>query len=147
MADEQKQHEQVAILRQRIFLKRLPKDFDDPIDRSTENVRTMLSSSILNRDYRATLVSHCSKSVTQFKFELMTVTLATAEEIGKSHAQIAINTKQQLSSLDGDRQQLRTEAFLHAIEVREATMRERAEQLLKHKLTSFFEQAPTTADD
>ena len=58
-----------------------------------------------------------------------------------------MDAKKQLLSLNGDQPGLLNESMLHVIEVRETNMKKRAEQLIDNKLMSFFEQAPTAADD
>ncbi len=68
----------------------------------------MLSLPILDKDRRATLASHCSKAITQYKFELRALTIATAEDTNRAHAQVAIDAKKKLLLLDADEPQAST---------------------------------------
>ena len=57
IADRLKAIEEVTILRQRVFLRRLSRSFDDLVDQSIKDLRTSLSSPLLDKDRRAILVS------------------------------------------------------------------------------------------
>ena len=114
---------------------------------SMDTIRTMLSRPNLDKDRSATLASHCSKTITQYKFDLMTLTIAAAEDTVRAHAKMASDAKNQLQLLDATQVQASTELLLKVIEAREQNMKKRAQELIKHKLTSFFEQAPTGIND
>ena len=147
-ADQCKAEEEVAILRQRVFLKRLPQSLDTLIDHTVEPLRTMLYRAGLDKDRRATLASHCSKTITQYKFDLMALTIAAAEDTARAHTQAILDAKKELLSLvEGDPSQSFTQELLEAIEARQENMKKRALELLNHQLQSFFEQAPTGVDD
>lgn len=103
----------------------------------------MLTHSILNDERRAILSSRCSKTITQYKFDLMSLTIATATDITRGHAQAALEMKNRLLQLESDATQSSTELVIKAIEERVENMKKRAEQLLRYKLRSFFDLAPT----
>jgi hypothetical protein len=50
---------QQKILRKRISLQRISPPLDKSIDPSIESIRKMLSTSVLNKDKRASLASQC----------------------------------------------------------------------------------------
>ena len=147
IADRLKAIEEVAILRQRVSLRRLSRSFDDLVDQSVDHLRTRLSHSLLDKDRRAILVSRCSKTITQYKFDLMTLTIATAEETTRANGQLATETKNQLLVLDGDQPEPSTLLLIEAIEARGEHMEKRSAALLQYKLKSFFELAPTVVND
>jgi len=145
--NECKAKEEVAVYRKRVSLKRLPHSLDKLIDQTIDPLRTMLSRPDLDKDRRASLASHCSKTITQYKFELMTLIIATAEDTARAHAQLVIDAKNELKLLDGNQPQSSTEEITKAIEARQENMQKRAQQFLEHQLQSFFEQAPTEIND
>ena len=147
IADRLKAIEEVAILRQRVSLRRLSRSFHDLVDQSVDHLRTRLSHSLLDKARRAILVSRCSKTITQYKFDLMTLTIATAEETARANGQLATETKNQLLVLDGDQPEPSTLLLIEAIEARGEHMEKRSAALLQYKLKSFFELAPTVVND
>ncbi|CAF2063658.1 unnamed protein product [Rotaria magnacalcarata] len=79
--------EQVEILRKRIFLQRLPSRIDKIINQTIEPIELLLSNSTINKDQRASLISSCSKTITQYKFDLMSLNLNIMENIKRDHQQ------------------------------------------------------------
>ena len=130
-----------------MFLKRLPASLDTVINQSIEHLRILLSDPNLNKNRRAILTSHLSKMITQYKFDLVTLNIATLEDSVRAHAQVAIDAKNELLLLDGDQPQSSTHELIQAIEARQDNMKQRAEELLNHQLQTFFDQAPTEMDD
>ena len=149
-ADQCKAEGELAILRKRVFLKRLPTSLDTVINQSIEHLRTLLSDPNLNKGRRAVLASQLSKMITQYKFDLVALNIATLEDSARAHAQVVIDAKNQLLLLDGDPPPSSIQELIQAIELRQENMKQRAEELLKHQLQTFFEQAPMAvngADD
>jgi negative regulator of replication initiation len=130
-----------------VFLKRLAASLDTVINQSIEHLRTLLSDPNLNKNRRAILTSHLSKMITQYKFDLVALNIATLEDSVRAHAQVTIDAKNELLLLDGDQPQSSTQEFVQAIETRQDNMKQRAEELLNHQLHTFFDQAPTEVDD
>jgi hypothetical protein len=130
-----------------VFLKRLPESLDTVINQSVEHLQTLLSNPNLNKNRRAILTSHLSKTITQYKFDLVALNIATLEDSIRAHAQVGIDAKNELLLLDGDQPQFSTHELIQAIETRQDNMKQRAEVLLNHQLQTFFEQAPTEMDD
>ena len=118
------------------------------INQSIEHIRTLLSDPNLNKNRRAILASHLSKMITQYKFDLVALNIASLEDSARAHAQVAIDAKNELLLLlDRDKPQSPTEDLILTIETREDNMKQRAGELLNHQLQTFFEQAPTEVDD
>ncbi|CAF1391421.1 unnamed protein product [Rotaria sp. Silwood1] len=92
--------EQVAILKQRIYTKRLPPSFA-VLDHSIDNMENMLKQPALNNDKRATLSYRRLKTIAQFKYDMMILTISTAEETVRSHANIIANEKKKLIDTAG----------------------------------------------
>ena len=146
-ADQCKAEGDLVILRKRVFLKRLPASLDTVIDQSIEHLRILLSDPNLNTNRRAILTSHLSKMITQYKFDLVALNIATLEDTVRAHVQVTINAKNELLLLDGDKSQSSTQDLIQAIETRQHNMKQRAEELLNHQLHTFFDQAPTEVHD
>ena len=142
--DKQQAEEHVAILKQRIFTKRLPASFN-LLDHSIDNTEKMLVQVALDADKRATLSDRRQKIIAHFKFELMSIQIATAEELVRSHTAVIANEK---STLAGGQVPLPKPlvAVLNAIAARQRNIIQRAQSMTKHKL-SFFDDAPTAVDE
>ncbi|CAM4796358.1 unnamed protein product [Rotaria magnacalcarata] len=147
IADEQKALEEMEVLRKRASLKRLPKSLDNLVDQSADNIQTMLSRSILNKDRRASMASRCSKTITQYKGDLMEIAITIAYDTARGHAQLAFDTKNKLRLLDRNASQSTMELIIKAMEIRAENMKKRAQELLQYKLMSFFELAPVVIND
>jgi hypothetical protein len=146
--DKQKNEEYVAILKQRIYIKRLPSSFD-LLDHSIDtNTEKMLRNPILDEDKRATLTSQREKMISRFKYDMMAIKINTAEEIIRSHANIIANEKKKLiaGTAHGQAQlpQLLVN-ILHSIGARQTNISKRGQLITKYKL-SFFDHAPTVME-
>jgi len=133
-----KEHEE--ILRKRIFLQRLPSGIDKIINQSIDPIQLLLSNPSINEDRRASLISNCSKTIAQYKFDLMTINLDTIQNIRRGHEQLLIDLQEKLL-------QSCNESLKQAIENRQQAMRKRHEIYLKHKLDTFFDEAPATLNE
>ncbi|CAF4191590.1 unnamed protein product, partial [Rotaria sordida] len=102
----------------------------------------MLSHAIMHKDRRASMASRCSKTITQYKFDLMAMTIAIAQDTARGYAQLAIDTKNKLCQLDNNSLRTSIEQLIQAIEIRGENMKKRAQELFQYKMISFFEQAP-----
>jgi hypothetical protein len=147
VANEFKVKEQQEILRKRISLQRISPSLDKSIDQSIETIQKMLSTSVLNKDKRASLASQCSKTVTQYKYDLMMLTLATTENIIRGHEQMAMNLKKKLLLIDNANLQLSTEELLQTIKHREEIMKKRFETMVQYKVNTFFDEAPMASSE
>ena len=66
-------------LKQRIYTKRLPASFN-LLDRSIDHTEKLLAQTVLDGDKRSTLADRRQKAIAHFKYELMAIQIATAEE-------------------------------------------------------------------
>ena len=73
--------------------------------------------------------------ITQFKFDLVTLNIATLEDSARAHAQVAIDAKNQLLLLDGDPPPSSIQELIQTIEIRQDNMKQRAPQ---SSVTDFF---------
>jgi hypothetical protein len=147
VANEFKVKEQQEILRKRISLQRISPSLDKSIDQSIETIQKMLSTSVLNKDKRASLASQCSKTVTQYKYDLMMLTLATTENIIRGHARMAMDLKEKLLLIDNANLQLSREELLQTIKHREEIMKKRFETMVQYKVNTFFDEAPMASSE
>ncbi|CAF1246236.1 unnamed protein product [Rotaria sp. Silwood1] len=131
---------QEEVLRKRIFLRRLPSVYDKLINQSMDFVEPMLANEVLDRDRRASLVSNYSKTITQYKFDLMTLNLDTIQNIIRGHQQLLTDYQNKLSKCCD-------EILFQAIENRRQAMGKRHELYIKHKLNTFFDEAPATINE
>ncbi|CAF1056746.1 unnamed protein product [Adineta steineri] len=83
--------EKQEILRKQIFLQRLPATIDKTIDQSVDRVQSILSNPVLDKDRRASLILTCSKTITQYKFDIMALDLNIFQNIIYGHQQILID--------------------------------------------------------
>ncbi|CAF3432845.1 unnamed protein product [Rotaria socialis] len=139
-ADLLKTEEQVEILRKRIYLQRLPSGIDKIINQSIAPIQLLLSNCVINKDRGASLLSSCSKTITQYKFDLMVLNIDIIQSTGRGHQQLLDDLNEKLS-------QFCNESLIEAIENRQQAMRKRHGIQLKHKLHSFFDEAPTTSNE
>src|SRR4051794_922777 len=86
-ADELKTKEYEAILRKRIFLQRLPSAIDKIINQSIDPIQLLLVNPAISPDRRAMATSTCSKLITQYKFDLMSLNIGIMEDIQRGHQQ------------------------------------------------------------
>jgi len=105
----------------------------------------MLQRPVLDQNKRATLLSRRLKTIAQFKYDMMVLTITTAEETVRSHTKIMTEEKQKLiNSVHGQTPLPKSLVqLMQMITSRQTNMVQRHELLLKHKL-SFFDDAPTT---
>lgn len=139
-ADLFKARQQEEILRKRIYLRRLPSRFDQTIDQSLNFIQPTLMNNVIDNDRRASLKSNYSKTITQYKFDLMTLNLDTIQNVIRGHQKI-------LSELEAKLYEACYPLMIQAIENRRKTMIERHETYLKHKLNTFFGEAPMTLNE
>ena len=108
--------EQEEILRQRIYLRRLPTTLDKIVDQSLDYIEPILSNQALDKDQRASLISKYSKTITQYKFDLMVLHLDTIQSIVRGHEQSLHDLQMKLS------QSSFHELMIQVIENRQQTM-------------------------
>jgi len=139
-ADELKMKEYEEILRKRIYLQRLPSGIDSIINQSIDPIQLLLSNPILNKDRRASLISSCSKTITQYKFDLMAINLDTIQNIRHGHEKLLLDLQNKLSQSNW------AELIKKTITNRQQAMLERHEIYLEHKLNTFFDEAPMASN-
>ena len=140
-ANELQTKEYEEILRKRIFLRRLPSGIDKVIDQSIDPIQLLLSNPVLDKDQRASLISYCSKIITQYKFDLMILNLDTIQNINSGHRQLHIDLEEKLVQSNC------TVSLKEVIKSRAQSMRKRHEIYLKHKLNTVFDEAPMAASN
>ncbi|CAF3822040.1 unnamed protein product [Rotaria sp. Silwood1] len=141
-ADEQKTKEQEAILRQRLYLKRLPAKTDQMINQLLDDNRTTLSNPFLDPDQRASFASRCSKTIIQCKFNLMLTELDEFAIVKHRYDLTLNNLKEKLLNLNKQYPHIYTSLLLNVIEERRQAMIQRFIRIRQHKLKTFFDQAP-----
>jgi hypothetical protein len=144
--DKLQAEEEVAILKQRIYTKRLPSSFGI-LDHSIDNIENMLKQPALNQDKRATLSFRRLKTIAQFKYDLMVLSITTAEETVRSHANTIADEKKKLIDTTGGQIPIPKSLvqLMNAIAARQSNMMQRAQSILKQKL-SVFDDAPTAVN-
>jgi len=144
-ANELQSKENEEILRKRIYLRRLPSEFDQVINQSIDPLRRLLSNPNIDKDKRAHFISTCSKKNTQYKFDLMILNLDIIQNLKRGYEQKLIELQNQLSHRQSSNNN--EESFKAAIENRQENMRKRHEIYLKHKFNTFFDEAPMAASN
>ena len=145
--DKQQMEGYVAILKQRIYTKRLPASFN-LLDHSIDNTEKLLKHPLLDKDKRTTLSSEREKTIADFKYKLMIVHITTAEEIVRSHTRIIANAKQNLITASGRQTPLPKSlvTILNAIAARQSNIINRAQSINKQQI-SFFGHAPAVIEE
>lgn len=124
------------ILRKRISLRRLPRQIDRHSNQTIAEMEKLLKHSMLDKDQRASLASACSKLVTQYKFDLLCLHLQVIQEIRRTYQQTLSKLLKELAETTW------ADSVKQAIIDRQDKMVERYELGLKHKLHTFFVEAP-----
>ena len=128
-------NEYEEIFRKRISLRRLPSGIDKIINRTIAAIEVLLSNPIIDKDRRASLASSCSKTTTQYNFDLLTLNLQIIQNIRRGHQRLLLDLQEKVLQTDW------TEAGKQAIVNRQQAKMKRHELHLKHKLNSFFDEA------
>ncbi|CAF3309795.1 unnamed protein product [Rotaria sp. Silwood2] len=131
---------QEDVLCKRIFLRRLPSAYEKIINQPMDFIEPMLTNQVLDKDRRASLVSNYSKIITQYKFDLMALNLDTIQNIKRGYQQLLTDLQNKLSTCCN-------EILFKAIENRRQAMEKRHELYVKHKLNTFFDEAPATINE
>ncbi|CAF3087557.1 unnamed protein product [Rotaria socialis] len=142
-ADEFKTKEQQEILRQRIYLKRLPTKTDQMVNQLLDDTQKTLSNPFLDQDQRSSFASRCSKTIIQCKFNLMIVELDELSIVMHRYDLTLANLNEKLSKLNEENSHIYTTALVNIIEERQQAMIQRFIRMRQHKLKTFFDQAPT----
>jgi hypothetical protein len=142
-ADELRIKEQLEILRQRIFLKRLPTKSDKMINELLNDQQKTPSNHFLDQKQYASFQSRSSKTIIQCKFDLMIVQLDEFETIIRRLHLTLTNLQNKLSQLNKENPHIYTFLLLDCIEERRQAMIKRFIRIREHKLKTFFDEAPT----
>ena len=140
VANERRTTEEIEKLRKRIYLRRLPNRINKLIDQSMDHIQPMLFNSVLDKDRRAGLISNYSKTITQYKFNLISLDLNTLETIRRGHRELLVKLQETVAQLCNDKLQ-------QAIRNHQQTMEERHKTFMEHTLRTFFDEAPTASNE
>lgn len=140
--DEQKTKEEVSILKQRLSTQRLSPSYS-LLDHSIDNLERILAKPGFQQDKRAYFNSSRQKLITQYKYQMMTLTIQATEDLVRAHSQIINDEKKKWLLENHDTNQESWQTLLKIIEERQTIMIDRAEKNIRKK-TSFFDHAPTT---
>ena len=148
--------EQVEILKHRLHLNSLPSTYN-LLDHSIDNIEKMLASAqstTVDKNTLKTLSSRRLKKIGQFKYDMLTLTVSTGEEIVRSiNKQIQEEKKMFLtigSNSENNSLSASSEVsvqLMAAIETRQTHMIQRAKYMINQKLHSFFDEAPATLNE
>jgi hypothetical protein len=142
-ADELQAKEQQEILRQLIYLKRLPTKTDKVVNQLVNDNQITLSNPFLDPNQRAIFASRCSKTIIQCKFNLMMVQLDEFETVICRHRLTLVSLKEKLTQLNKEKPTIYTTLLVDTIEERRQAMINRLFRIRQHKLKTFFDEAPT----
>ena len=147
-SDELQTKEKVEILRQRIFLKRLPAKTDQMINQLLDdNKETLSKSSLIDEKQCTSIASRCSKAIVQCKFNLMLIQIDELEAVIRHHHATLIRLQEQLSKLNREKPFLYTIVLLDTIEERRQAMIQRFFRMRQQTLKTFFDEAPTVVNN
>ncbi|CAF0985688.1 unnamed protein product [Rotaria sordida] len=128
----------VDILKQHLYMKRIPKSLDY-LDQSFSKVEHTLARPIYNNNIRTTLSTRYKKIIAQSKCDLMTLHISMSEAAVRGYYQFSEDEKNKLVNRmkqDPLRQES-IESFIQAIEQRQKHIREHMQYLTKRRLHFF----------
>ena len=124
--DALKMKDQLEILRQRIFLKRLPPKTDHAVNQLLDDETISLTNPFLEKDQRVSFATRCSKTIIQCKFSLMLVQIDEMEKVIQCHHSKVTGFQEQLRMMKATLgPSLPMNAWIDAIEQRRQTMTDR----------------------
>jgi hypothetical protein len=99
----------------------------------------MLKQPALNQDKRATLSFRRLKTIAQFKYDLMVLSITTVEETIRSHTSIIADEKKKLIDTAGGQVPIPKSLvqLMNAITARQTNMIQRSQLILRQKLSVF----------
>ncbi|CAF1623403.1 unnamed protein product [Adineta steineri] len=93
--DKQQAEQNVAILKKRLYIKRLPASYN-VLDHSIDNIEKMVQNLALHQDESATILSRRQKMIGQFKYDLILLEISTNEQIARNHTNIIASEKKKI---------------------------------------------------
>ncbi|CAF1154105.1 unnamed protein product [Rotaria magnacalcarata] len=138
-ANECKSQQNVDILKQHLFMKRIPKSLDY-LDQSLSTMKHKLAKPIYNDKIRTTILTRHKKIIAQNKADLMAVDISIAEAAVRGYHQYSEDEKNKLANRmkqDPLRQPF-IEQFIQAIEQRQTHIRQYMEYLTQRRIRFFY---------
>ena len=140
--NECKSQEQVDILKQHLYLKRIPKSFDY-LDQSFQKVEKKLRKLVYSNNVRATISFRHKKIIAQNKCDLITLHISMAEVAARGYHQYSEDEKKKLYEhmIKDPLRQSMANQFKEAIEKRQKHIRQDLQYLTKRRLTFFYQRS------
>ncbi|CAF3673072.1 unnamed protein product [Rotaria socialis] len=113
--DEQKAKEEASILKQRLSTQRLSPSYG-LLDHSIDNLERILAQPGFQQDKRAYFNSSRQKLITQYKYQMMTLTIQATEDLVRAHSQIINDEKKKWLLENHDIHQQSWQTLLKIIE-------------------------------
>lgn len=137
--NESKSQEEVDILKQHIYIKRLPKSFDY-LDQSFSKVNKKLARPVYNDNIRTSLLTNHQKIIAQNKCDLMRLYISMAEAAVQGYYQYGENEKQNLINRmkQNPRRKSFVEQLIKAIEDRQKYIRNHIQYLTRRRIHFFY---------
>jgi hypothetical protein len=137
--DEYKSQEEVDILKQHLYVKRIPKSLDY-LDESLQKINKKLAKPIYNNNIRTTISSRHKKILAQNKCDMMTLYISMAETAVRGYHQYGEDEKKKLLDhmLQDPVRQSKAHQFIKAIEERQKHIRQHIEYLTKRRIHFFY---------
>ncbi|CAF3918662.1 unnamed protein product [Adineta steineri] len=99
--DKQKAEQNIAILKKRLYIKRLPASYS-VLDHSIDNIEKMAKNLALHQDESATILSRRQKMIGQFKYDMILLEISTSEQIARNHTNIIASEKKKIIKSAGE---------------------------------------------
>ncbi|CAF4790118.1 unnamed protein product, partial [Rotaria socialis] len=137
--NECKSQEEVDILKQHLYIKRLPKSFDY-LDESYSKIENKLARPIYNDNTRTTISTHHRKIIAQNKCDLMKLYINMAEAAVRGYRQYGEDEKQNLINrmIKDPSRQVYIERFIKAIEERQKHIRQHTQYQTQRRIHFFY---------
>ncbi|CAF1956582.1 unnamed protein product [Rotaria magnacalcarata] len=137
--NECKSQEEVDILKQHLYIKRLPKSFDY-LDESYSKIENKLARPIYNDNTRTTMSARHRKIIAQNKCDLMKLYINMAEAAVRGYRQYGEDEKQNLINrmIKDPSRQVYIERFIKAIEERQKHIRQHTQYQTQRHIHFFY---------
>ncbi|CAF1495644.1 unnamed protein product, partial [Adineta steineri] len=136
--DKQQADQNVAILKKRLYIKRLPASYN-VLDHSIDNIEKMVQNLALHQDESATILSRRQKMIGQFKYDMILLEISTSEQIARNHTNIIACEKKKTIQSAGEQTSIPKSlvCILNTISSRQSNIIKRAQFITNRKM-SFF---------
>ena len=137
--NEYKSQEEVDILKQHLYVKRIPKSLGY-LDESLWKIEKKLTKPVYNNNIRTKILSKHKKIIAQNKCDIMTLNISISEAAVRGYRQYSEDEKKKLLDrmLKDPLRQSKAYQFIEAIEERQKHIQQQIKYLTKRRIYFFY---------